>query len=997
MEYKRKHPHPGWPGKPQPSGIGIVPRWFTIIALTLGLLAVAPSQTVAPAFAVDTPAARSHTIDYIVVSKTASTDFLSDTDIQLRTNKVSDWWKQASHGVVAAISKGSVIRVPNFTGDFCGLLAGSDFIRNTLPWSPEVYIANNNGRHLVVVGEDTEWRCPYAGLTLAGGDNLSASGIALLDAESFYPNEDENLMEDASVLAHELGHGFGLGHAGAGSSGCSPRYWDGPYYYYDGTTVAADGCAFNDYGDRPNLMSDARNLNKMRLNGVQKFELGLIKPGTGMLDVNAETQERLIEINDGYTAGFDLLQSVRLTTDDPDGPGPCTAPVYQIDYDSNMGGVQILRVPTRTDCGTRYMAQRKMTVALRSGDLRTYFVAGESRLTQTGKVQIRVVKVDTDKKTATIGIRRTDVPGFAALHLNSIGFDANNQLVMAEVGDQERVTVTTTGQPWTASSDQPWASVTPSGTNGGDVVVSVTPNPTDVWRTAVVTVRAGTGETRFTVAQWPGPRQDDCGNWSPFTCIWSDIASPIRGTIETAGDVDGFRFTPPVTGTWSFTIIGSGTGGLPDPAGSLTWGDGPMSQDSSSTGNQQYQVTAQMTAYQSYHVKVSGNNGSTGTYTVSAVGPQPQISLSNNTWSASGNGDGINITVWSNTTWKMGELPDWLHTSFPYGPSGVKPTLWADPNTSGQARTWNVTFTAGGQTATVAVSQPAGGIPPGDCGSTAGTACTWSDLLTSLRGGIDYFGDRDWFKMTPDVSGFWSFVSSGVGSGLIYAADGATPVSWDQVGFRGGFGAGAILTAGQTYYLEIVDSGNYREGYTLTAIKPAEATISVSPSTWTAPSAGGTLVVQVTTTGYWQLNLPDWITASRTFGNGSAQVTLNASGNYTGASRNGSAEFTIPGKQATVTVTQAAWVRTDYVTPLSLHASSRGGYFRMNVVSDSSWRVLVLMPAPVNWVRFSQTSGMGNTAVTVRVAPNERPQGRYVYVAFVVGSQVSLVRIQQSP
>lgn len=841
-------------------------RGVTALALLAGLVIVGPALVAAPAQAAPDLTPMSHTIDYIVVSKTTNTDFMSKTDLEALTTKTSDVWSRESRGVIKDIKMGLVFRVPNYTGDFCRLYSGDPFLEATLGYSMEAY-GGNDGRHLVVVGSNLEFSCNWRGLTVWGGTSWSSGGMIDVLARSNYGDiekNDTNLQYDASTIVHELGHVFGLWHASVANYDCDPRYWDGPFFPGTGLGyTGADGCPLVEYGDRPNAMSNSERGSDMSINGVQKYELGLIQPGSGLLDVTAGVTEQVVEITDRHTSDLTLLQSVRVTADDPDGPGPCGSPVYQVDYDPVNGGVQVFRVVTSSDCGTSSIGSTT-TISVRTPEGSLYFQPGQAFVTQSGNVRISFVSVDTDKRTAKVSIRRVGDPGFTTLQLASYRL-RGNEMSAAAAGNQAAVVVTTSAQRWSASSDQSWVSVTSSGTNADDLVLAISPNPTDAQRTAVVTVTAGSERSTFSVVQQAGPSRDDCYDDHISGCLWRDLASPLQGSIETPGDRDEFRFKPTVAGTWSFVISGPGAAGLTNPAGLLRGNVcgqfGQITQNGSGLGTGEYRVSAQLTAGEVYAMWVWGANDSTGTYMVVATAPEARISLSEDTWSASDAGGGTTLSVTSNTPWTLGVLPDWLHVDHKAGaPGSVDTTLVADPNTGSQNRTWSVEFTGQGQTARLAVSQPMGAI----------------------------------------------------------------------------------------------------------------ASLSVTPGTWAAPSAGDDLKVTVTTNGAWQLKLPDWVRASLTSGSGTLEVTLTALPNTTGAARSGQAEFTAGGSKAVVSVTQDPQPSaTISVWPQSWSVPGSGDSGAVRVTSNSDWRVTL-----PDWVTADRTSGTGDDAILLRVTANTTGQSR---------------------
>jgi len=897
--------------------LGAVVRVTAALGMLAGLVTVAPALIPTPAQAAEIPTPMSHTIDYIILSTSPNADFLSTADLQTRTDLVSHFWNRASRGVVTEIKMGRVFMVPNFSSraDLCNLSSDdrTGIIESTLGYSPSYYVDNNYGHYLAIVATRPDALCGWNGLTIAHGIGLSASGMILVES---YPQLPES---DAATIAHELGHVFGLDHAAAASLGCAGHFWDGPFSSSDEALqphACPLGSMMTQYGDSASIMSNSTYLDKMTINGPQMHMLGLLQPGSGLMNVTAGSQEQLITVHDRRLADLSLLQTVRLTAVDPDGPGPCGAPLYHIDYDRQWGGVQIFRVPTRTDCGSRELTLGGSfgtvvwTVPTSYDASRSYFLPGESRLTESGKVQIRVVSVDTNSNTATIGIRRTDTPGFASLQLTARALPPDNTVQVESAGGQVSAVVTTNQPAWSATRDQSWAEVTRSGASGEEVAVRIAANPTAQQRTVVVTVQANNARSSFSVVQQAGPSQDDCATSTIWSCGWPDLKSPVRGSIETSGDRDRFQLSPQVTGTWSFLVSGSGSTPLSNldarvvSAGPFGY-EWPLTKET--LGNGDLRVSAELEAAYPCVLEVSGTGGATGSYTVAASTPAPQITPSQEALVEPGDGGSVRLTVTANIAWAVGSLPDWLRTNYTTGYTWRDVKFFATPNTSGQTRTWPVTFSGQGQSVTVSISQPTGSASPLDCGVTPSTACTRADMSSQQYTRIDYAGDIDWFRFTPTVTGTWSISSTGSAYyGILYLADGITQVAWNQdsvVG--GGFRITTELTADQTYYVEVQSTDLNRRDYTLTTTPPGGATITVSPGQWDAPDSGGTKVVQVTSNAAWKLSTPGWITTSAASGYGNDTVTLTATPNKTGQERNDTARFTVDGQQATITLRQA--------------------------------------------------------------------------------------------
>lgn len=80
----------------------------------------------------------------------------------------------------------------------------------------------------------------------------------------------------------------------------------------------------------------------------------------------------------------------------------------------------------------------------------------------------------------------------------------------------------------------------------------------------------------------------------------------------------------------------------------------------------------------------------------------------------------------------------------------------------------------------------------------------------------------------------------------------------------------------------------------------------------------------------------------------------------------------------------------------SLTADGAGEDVTLNVTSNAYWRINFTDPATgesIRWVTASETSGMGNTAVTLKVARNRSTSGRTTYVNVITESESSAASI----
>ena len=147
--------------------------------------------------------------------------------------------------------------------------------------------------------------------------------------------------------------------------------------------------------------------------------------------------------------------------------------------------------------------------------------------------------------------------------------------------------------------------------------------------------------------------------------------------------------------------------------------------------------------------------------------------------------------------------------------------------------------------------------------------------------------------------------------------------------------------------------------------------ITLSPSTISLPSSGGSYAVTVTCSGEWSLTAPSWITLSQSSGSGNTTITITANAN-TGEDKSGTLYGITLNSSSSVSVMQNGHYvyRVGSLSPSAVTVPFYATSTTIYVTSNVSW----YLTASGNYVIIDNGEGMsGNTIpVTVEVLQNNR-------------------------
>ena len=482
----------------------------------------------------------------------------------------------------------------------------------------------------------------------------------------------------------------------------------------------------------------------------------------------------------------------------------------------------------------------------------------------------------------------------------------------------------TSNIPWTVSSNAEWLTVTPtSGSNNGTLTASYTAN-TVAARTGILTITGG-GLTRTVTVTQGGTIL----SVSPETQARTSAAGTFTTTLTS-----NVAWTVSSNAAWLTTTVSSG------------------SNNATVTAN----YTANTGDARTGVLTFTGG-GITRTVTVTQAAP-PVLTVSPATQSVSPIAGNFAIVLTSNIAWTVSSNAAWLTATPTSGSNNGTVTANFTGNTTAAARTGILTFSGGGLTRTVTVTQaaPTLAVTP----ATQAVPALSGSFSISLTSNVNWTvaSNAAWLTASP---------TSGSNNGSITA---------NYTGNTGAARTGILTFSG----------GGLNRTVTVTQATP---TLTVSPTTSAPTAAEGSFAITVTSSINWTVTSNAlWLTASTASGTGNATVTANYTGN-TGALRTGILTFTGSGITRTVTVTQAA--PTLAVTPTTQTPTAAAGSFATTLTSNVAWTV----SSDAVWLTTTVSSGNNNASVTANYTANTG-EARTGILTFTGGGLTRTVTVNQA-
>ncbi|WP_353480587.1 BACON domain-containing carbohydrate-binding protein [Haliscomenobacter sp.] len=310
-----------------------------------------------------------------------------------------------------------------------------------------------------------------------------------------------------------------------------------------------------------------------------------------------------------------------------------------------------------------------------------------------------------------------------------------------------------------------------------------------------------------------------------------------------------------------------------------------------------------------------------------------EISVSPTTKSISPPAGSFAISLSSNSAWTVSSNAAWLTASPTSSASNASVTANFTANT-GAARTGILTFSAGGVTRTVTVTQATSALTVSPTTQAASAAA--GNFAITLTSNVNW---------TVSSNAVWLTASPTSGSN-----DGSITASYTA-------NTGAARSGTLTF-----SGGGLTRTVTVTQATP---NLTVTPTTQSVSALEGTFAITLTSNVAWTVNSNAvWLSTSPTSGSNNATVNAIYTANTGASSRSGILTFTGGGITRTVTVTQVAPILT--VSPTTLAPSAAAGSFAITLTSNVPWTV----NSSEAWLTVNPTSGSNNGTLTASYTAN---------------------------
>lgn len=335
-------------------------------------------------------------------------------------------------------------------------------------------------------------------------------------------------------------------------------------------------------------------------------------------------------------------------------------------------------------------------------------------------------------------------------------------------------------------------------------------------------------------------------------------------------------------------------------------------------------------------------------------------------------GGSVEVALKSNGEWTIESTAEWLTVSPMSGNGDATLTLTALANTTEESRSAQIKAITKDNAVTLTLTQNALEhylvVSPKviQCGSNGG------EFTVSVSSNVDW------------EVGLPQWISSSVTNGSDNATVTLTvmPINDEMTDSRE-----ADVFFGNSSYGDKV--------HVIQTIDPI-LSIDVMPKNLEFVSAGETKSVFVFTEDSWSAAVDvDWVTLSKTEGQGNGEVNVTLGENPEYVQRQTSVVFTSGGNMtAILSIRQEALPDPHFleVSPLSFQFGNEGGEQSMTIGCDDAW----MIDTSNDWLTITPTTGTGNATVTIGVNPNTLLEPRMAHVLVKSGDLVKEVLVNQA-
>lgn len=573
---------------------------------------------------------------------------------------------------------------------------------------------------------------------------------------------------------------------------------------------------------------------------------------------------------------------------------------------------------------------------------------GAGNMTLTVKME---ANTDTTDRSAVISIKaggkvyKINVTQKAAPAIFSI--DPGNSTVSSVAGTLD-VVITSNGN-WSADNGSDWVELSAKSGKGGKetITASYLANEGSKSRSAVITFTSGTLSQTLTITQ-QGKSSDPTLSLDRTSANVQAVAGSFVLNVTSNSD-------------WSTSDVPAWVTLLP------AQGKGDKEVTVNYQSNESYAVRSAVITF------TGAGKSQTLTITQQGKSLEPVFSIDKSTANVQAASGTFTLNVTASGDWNTSGVPAWVTLSPQQGKGDHTVFVSYLANDGAESRSAVITFTSGGQSQMLTITQQGKVIEPSLSLSktSANVEATSGSFVLSVT------SNSDW--STSGIPG-WATLSPAQGKG-----DKAVTVNYQSN--ESYVVRSAVITftvAGKSQTLTITQQG-----------KSFEPALSIDKSSANVQAASGTFTLNVTSNGDWVTSgVPAWVTLSPQQGKGDKAVTATYQANSSTESRSATIAFLANNIRKTLTITQAGAVEDDKITlnHYSINASAASAQAPLSVTSNTNWQVTNVP----HWITVSPDNGVQNGTVTIAWQINPNVEERSATLRFTAGNDYKDVVVTQA-